>query len=62
MKWKKFFFVIASSLFLSVSIYSQSDFKIVFVAQQSMASNTTWLTKIATDWGATGVSIRVLWG
>ena len=40
----------------------ESKFKIVFVADVRVAANKDWLEKIVTDWGATGICLRVFWG
>ncbi len=39
-----------------------TEFKIVFVADVRVASNKEWLKRIATDWGATGICLRIFWG
>ena len=54
-------FTVVFMLIACTSMSAQA-FKIVFVADPSVASNTTWLTKVATDWGATGICIRAIWG
>lgn len=41
---------------------SESKFKIVFVADVRVAANQEWLKRVATDWGATGICLRVFWG
>ena len=41
---------------------SKKKFKIVFVADVRVASNKDWLSRVATNWGATGVCLRVFWG
>lgn len=39
-----------------------AEFKIVFVADVRVASNKEWLKRVATDWGATGICLRIFWG
>lgn len=46
----------------SVGFISESKFKIVFVADVRVAANKEWLKRVATDWGATGICLRVFWG
>ncbi len=41
---------------------SESKFKIVFVADVRVAANKEWLNRVATDWGATGICLRIFWG
>ncbi len=41
---------------------SGSKFKIVFVADVRVAANKEWVDRVATDWGATGICLRIFWG
>lgn len=40
----------------------ESNFKIVFVADVRVAANNGWLNRVAKDWGATGICLRIFWG
>ena len=42
--------------------FQNQKLKIVFVADVQCRDNTKWLNKIANDWGATGVCLRIFWG
>ncbi len=60
------FFIILTNFYLLLgqteTAISESKFKIVFVADVRVGANMKWLNKIANDWGATGVCLRIFWG
>lgn len=48
--------------FQTLNKANDSKFNIVFVADVRVASNKAWLERVATDWGATGICLRIFWG
>lgn len=57
----KILLIITLLIINSICLFSQKTFKIVFVADP-LNINSSWLQKIATDWGATGICLRAIWG
>lgn len=57
-------FVSCNSIFSVKTLDNTNDskFKIIFVADVRVASNKAWLERVATDWGATGICLRIFWG
>ena len=59
--------IIKRLLFISIMnsfiMYSQNDFKIVYVADYRWnPQHPMWLDKITSDWSATGICLQVFWG
>ena len=42
--------------------FGQSDrFEIIYMADTKYAKDALWLSKIKTDWHATGINLRIMW-